>query len=760
MAFVTVFTYSSEPSVYAKEQTVVQEKTGIKQDSDGKEDFLELQQEYIEETEAYSDRYIIWRKDGLHINESSLIDTAKDAYDDGAADKKKRENQWKIKLKKQMPKVINNGMKPEKIRKKIIVTVGMMLCVIISGMSGYTVQAEELATGALEMTEEERKEFLENTPEIVDVKLNEKGLALVKEALGEKSKQLDTIDPVGIGEEVVTDEDAEAAAVQSEDILPVSVDVSANNTFPPIGNQGQSSSCTAWANAYYMMTNNLANVRGWDAKHNSAYWISPKWVYNLITVSEQKKNSEKYIGAGTNTISALRVLCEHGAPFYYELGDPDTSEDNWRNWEMKSDIWERALKNKMENYSWIDVFNQEKTDISLVNLKKTLLNGYVVTFSTCFNEWASQTGNPMATVVDIGNGGLGSIGEKVCCIVRKELIKEDDNLGYHTMTVVGYDDTIGIDVDGDGSVDTRGALKIANSHGMGYANNGYIWLAYDALRPVSEVRQLANLSRRTAINDDWFYYLKPKKQYTPLLLAEVTMQTRSRQQIKLDFGISKNITETIQTSRRVNGISYDDIRRTYPFYHSKEENFLYNFSGGETLEEGTFVFDLTPLVKKFWVQNSQNVINKKSNHFYIQLSDSVADNYATSLIKVKLIDRIGNTEKEVICNQKTANGNSVTEIIDYQVLPMLVDSKKSFAVSYDYPVQKQLIDKNHVYIHDQNNNLQDNLLNLSGDRKMLTIDTTDKGYAKDSYYTLIHDKVLTDGGNVLENNSRFYFYVP
>ena len=100
MAFVTVFTYSSEPSVYAKEQTVVQEKTGIKQDSDGKEDFLELQQEYIEETEAYSDRYIIWRKDGLHINESSLIDTAKDAYDDGAADKKKRENQWKIKLKK------------------------------------------------------------------------------------------------------------------------------------------------------------------------------------------------------------------------------------------------------------------------------------------------------------------------------------------------------------------------------------------------------------------------------------------------------------------------------------------------------------------------------------------------------------------------------------------------------------------------------------------------------------------------------------
>lgn len=649
--------------------------------------------------------------------------------------------------------------------RKIIVTVGMMLCVIISGMSGYTVQAEELATGDLELTEEEWKEFIENTPQIIDVKLNEKGLELVKESQGEQEKLLESVVPAEIGEEIVTDEDTEVAVlnakeddivVQSEDVLPVSVDVSANNTFPPIRNQGQINSCGPWAHAYYMMTNNLANARGWDAKHNSAYRISPKWVYNLVTVSEWDKNLKKYVGQGTNRITILTLLCELGAPFYNDIKEPIITKDNWRSWEMESGIWKKAIENKMERFIRVSFLDQEKTNIELTNIKKILLDGYVLTFSTCFNEWGSGTGNPAATVVGVGRGGLGAVGEAACCIVRGELT---DNLGYHAMTVVGYDDTIEIDVDGDGSADTIGALKIANSHGDGYANDGYIWLAYDALRSVSEVPQLANLSRRSAINYDTFYYLEAKKQYTPLLLAEVTLETKSRQQIRLDFGISNNITETMQVSRKITGNNFEqDIN--YPFYYSKEENILCNFSGGDTVEEGTFVFDLTPLVKKFWLQDNQNVTNKASNHFYIKLTDSVADSSCTRLVKVKLIDNISKSEKEVICDQKIADGNSVTELIDYQVLPMIVDSQKSFTARYAYPVQKKTANPNYVYIQDQNDNLQGNLLSLSGDRKTLTIGAPDTGYAKDSYYTLIHDKVLTDGGNVLENNSRFYFYVP
>lgn len=624
--------------------------------------------------------------------------------------------------------------------RKIIVTVGMMLCVIISGMSEYTVQAEELATGALEMTEEEREEFLKNTPEIVDVKLNEKGLALVKEALGGKSKQLDTIDPVGIGEEVVTDEDAEAAAVQSEDILPVSVDVSANNTFPPIGNQGQTLSCTAWANAYYMMTNNLANVRGWDAKHNSSYWISPKWVYHLI-------KEDGY--SGSNSYYANRLLCEQGAPFFYDLEDPIMTNSNWQSWILGKNLWENALNNKMEKLYYISVLNEEKNDINLDKVKKILMNGYVVTFGTYIHEWKY--------VKLQKNGKIGKKGQNICYAVTKDREKK---LG-HAMTIVGYDDLIEIDINGDGITDTTGAFKVADSYGLNNMNDGYIWLAYDALKPISDIPIISNMTRQTAFWGNEVYFLQAKPSYCPLLLAEITLLTNSRQQIRLEFGISDNSKHTPEYLRRVSGLSGNLAFPRYPFdYNNGEGVNNVNFSGGDTKEEGTFVFDLTTVIKDYWKYNNQNVTNFKSNNFYVKLTDSTEDTYETSLIKVKLIDRIGKTEKEVICNQKTANGNSVTEIIDYQVLPMLVDSQKSFTASYGYPVQKQLIDKNHVYIYDQNDNLQNNLLNLSGDRKMLTINAPDTGYAKDSYYTLIHDKVLTDGGNVLENNSKFYFYVP
>lgn len=577
--------------------------------------------------------------------------------------------------------------------RKIIVTVGMMLCVIISGMSGYTVQAEELATGALEMTEEERKEFLENTPEIVDVKLNEKGLALVKEAQRENNNELETIEPVGMGEEIVTDEDSEAAVlnvdeedvgVQSEDILPVSVDVSANNTFPPIGDQGSSLSCTAWANAYYMMTNNLANVRGWDAKHNSAYWISPKWVYNLLMQSTYNKETKKNEAVGIAMESALQLEYEQGAVFYNDLKDPDTNAENWRNWEIDRALWEKALSNKMESYYFLKIYDEEKQALKLETLKKLLMDGYVVTFASYIWEFDYTRLTK--------DSYIAQKGDKVCYIVRNGMVQ---NPGYHAMTIVGYDDSIEIDVDSDGIVDTYGALKIANSHGKGSNNNGYILMAYDALLPQTKVDAIKDLSRRCGIDDNIVYFIDPKKTYTPLLLAEITMKTQCRQQIQLDFGISQNDSEEIKMIRGANGDWYRSSW-AYPFYKNNEKNSICNFSGGNTLEEATFVFDLTPLVKKFWIKNNQNVKYTQSNHFYIKLTDSIEDAYATSLVKVKLIDRIGNIQKEVACNQKIANGNSVIELIDYQVLPMLVDSRKSFTALYSYPVQEKLIDKGAV----------------------------------------------------------------
>ena len=61
--------------------------------------------------------------------------------------------------------------------------------------------------------------------------------------------------------------------------------------------------------------------------------------------------------------------------------------------------------------------------------------------------------------------------------------------GYHAMTVVGYNDQIWTDINGNGVVDNgeKGAFRIANSWGTGCKEGGFCWMAYDALKGSSAV---------------------------------------------------------------------------------------------------------------------------------------------------------------------------------------------------------------------------------------------------------------------------------
>jgi len=63
---------------------------------------------------------------------------------------------------------------------------------------------------------------------------------------------------------------------------------------------------------------------------------------------------------------------------------------------------------------------------------------------------------------------------------------KSQNIG-HAMAIVGYDDNICCDVNGNGKIEEseKGAFKLANSWGNDYGDNGYIWVLYDALNMVS-----------------------------------------------------------------------------------------------------------------------------------------------------------------------------------------------------------------------------------------------------------------------------------
>lgn len=56
--------------------------------------------------------------------------------------------------------------------------------------------------------------------------------------------------------------------------------------------------------------------------------------------------------------------------------------------------------------------------------------------------------------------------------------------GSHSYTIVGYDDTIKCDINGDGFINPNseiGAFKIVNSWGDDWDNNGFLWVMYDTI---------------------------------------------------------------------------------------------------------------------------------------------------------------------------------------------------------------------------------------------------------------------------------------
>lgn len=66
------------------------------------------------------------------------------------------------------------------------------------------------------------------------------------------------------------------------------------------------------------------------------------------------------------------------------------------------------------------------------------------------------------------------------------------------MTVVGYDDNITVNINGE---TMTGAFKLANSWGTSSDNNGFVWVAYDALNSSTGLKNNwdSNLSNRTSV---------------------------------------------------------------------------------------------------------------------------------------------------------------------------------------------------------------------------------------------------------------------
>jgi len=301
--------------------------------------------------------------------------------------------------------------------------------------------------------------------------------------------------------------------------LPDCVNLSKEKYFPPIRNQ-VGNSCAAWATTYYQFTYQVARMNGWNAKENNDYVFSPKYIWNYLNDGT---------GDGAVRTQCYKLLKEIGCIRWNEFPHNNANYD----WYNASDTNTKllALQNRVKHFETrtiVDDSNstsaviQGPNDSNLTMLKSTIASGHCLTIGSdphAYNYVSlGQEFNNEYAVVSLSGSNSG-----------------------HAMTIVGYDDNIWYDIDGDGVEDDyeKGALLLANSWGTSAHNHndGYIWILYDALNKHSNYTNDQTSNRKGAIYGNQ-YTLIEVETVTPKLTVEITVAHTRRNDLRFELGSS------------------------------------------------------------------------------------------------------------------------------------------------------------------------------------------------------------------------------
>lgn len=328
--------------------------------------------------------------------------------------------------------------------------------------------------------------------------------------------------------------------------VPTSCDLSTNEDskyFPPIGNQGGIGSCTAWATTYYQYTYAANKLNDIETTSSNAY--SPTWTYNFINSGGNN---------GTTYTNAYNVLMHQGA---LTLSDMPYNSTNYNySWSTNTSAMMDALKTRLSYSDKVTISATgtaitSKTDIDLKEVKFLISTGHILLTRVKSNSLSNWSTKPR----------YGNTSESV-------VYRASSASGGHALAVVGYNDNVCCDVNGNGTIEPseRGAFKIANSWGTSWGNNGYIWVLYDALNKVSanttnnwesseSGSRISIFARGGSDVDNTFRFIEVEN-YDVNLAGLLTINTNHRNKLKVDLFRNSN-----SSTAYTNSISYLNIHK-------------------------------------------------------------------------------------------------------------------------------------------------------------------------------------------------------
>lgn len=369
-----------------------------------------------------------------------------------------------------------------------------------------------------------------------------------------------------------------------------SCDLSESEFFPAIGSQ-IGGSCTSWATTYYQFTYEANKLNNINTRENNELAYSPVWTFNFLNGGEDR---------GAFIYEAYDWLREHGA---LKLSDCPLSAPLYT-WSNNTAKMIEALNTRVVNDGAIWI-NSDNASQNLDEIKQMLYgtdgtDGKVLTFSTT-NRWNTGTGE------DLNSGQTVEVAYR--CYTG----------GAHSMTVVGYNDNIWVDINGNGQIDIqeKGAFKVANSWGTGGINQGFLWVSYDALNSTS------------LVSGDWENNLpatrNPAFQFSNPNLSDTIIHYLEENYPDYDEAMYHEYYNRYVNS---NAVYWIEVENKTPMYvgqlyiDSDLRNSLEYYAGRSASNEMTSTVD----VQKFWVQGNNELSYTGTLVFdYADLCDPIGD---------------------------------------------------------------------------------------------------------------------------------------